>query len=328
MCRQCQACLREDCGACNACLDKPKFGGPNRLRKKCLERKCPYMTPHSFIGPATRPRGHADVRPGGAPGPAAPWPPERRTDGSPPSAEEGRRALAAAERRWSDNLAALRPCVEPLGHINYLAVPDPEVRNRVKNFVKEQRKQHRRRLNGESTSMTDERLELLAGADFPFVFKHYSKGKVAKEEESEERLLPPTSHPPSLFQSSLDLLCSITSQSFEEAGLGSDEVEAVDSDGAESRPPSPAVSSPSSAGSPAKAKVQRARRGRNCGQCEACLRKDCGECRACKDKTKFGGPNTMKRRCLHRYCHSRKQEERPPLALSVALLPPRADAAS
>ncbi|KAL3827047.1 hypothetical protein ACHAXA_007554 [Cyclostephanos tholiformis] len=36
-CGECRACLREDCGKCSNCLDKPKFGGPNKLKQVCLE---------------------------------------------------------------------------------------------------------------------------------------------------------------------------------------------------------------------------------------------------------------------------------------------------
>lgn len=39
-CRQCANCLSDDCGKCNYCLDKPKFGGPNTLKKKCIQKKC------------------------------------------------------------------------------------------------------------------------------------------------------------------------------------------------------------------------------------------------------------------------------------------------
>ncbi|KAL7541581.1 hypothetical protein ACHAXR_011047 [Thalassiosira sp. AJA248-18] len=42
-CGECKACMREDCGVCINCLDKPKFGGPSRLKQACIEKKCPYM---------------------------------------------------------------------------------------------------------------------------------------------------------------------------------------------------------------------------------------------------------------------------------------------
>jgi hypothetical protein len=42
-CGECRACLREDCGKCSNCLDKPKFGGPNKLKQVCLKKKCPYL---------------------------------------------------------------------------------------------------------------------------------------------------------------------------------------------------------------------------------------------------------------------------------------------
>ena len=43
-CNQCSNCLREDCGTCVYCLDKPKFGGPLRLKQKCVERRCNNMS--------------------------------------------------------------------------------------------------------------------------------------------------------------------------------------------------------------------------------------------------------------------------------------------
>ena len=39
-CRQCDGCLRPDCGRCRMCLDRPKFGGPGNLRQACMHRIC------------------------------------------------------------------------------------------------------------------------------------------------------------------------------------------------------------------------------------------------------------------------------------------------
>ena len=39
-CRVCANCLRADCGSCKNCLDKQKFGGPDRLRQACALRLC------------------------------------------------------------------------------------------------------------------------------------------------------------------------------------------------------------------------------------------------------------------------------------------------
>lgn len=38
-CGQCENCLREDCGVCRFCKDKPKFGGKNSLRQACVEKR-------------------------------------------------------------------------------------------------------------------------------------------------------------------------------------------------------------------------------------------------------------------------------------------------
>ncbi|XP_026204967.1 methyl-CpG-binding domain protein 1b [Anabas testudineus] len=40
-CGECKACLcRKDCGTCDFCIDKPKFGGSNKKRQKCRLRQC------------------------------------------------------------------------------------------------------------------------------------------------------------------------------------------------------------------------------------------------------------------------------------------------
>jgi len=39
-CGSCEACLRDDCGQCRNCFDKPKFGGKNTIKKKCEKRTC------------------------------------------------------------------------------------------------------------------------------------------------------------------------------------------------------------------------------------------------------------------------------------------------
>ncbi|EJK57406.1 hypothetical protein THAOC_22550, partial [Thalassiosira oceanica] len=44
------------------------------------------------------------------------------------------------------------------------------------------------------------------------------------------------------------------------------------------------------------------RKARGCGRCDGCIREDCGKCAACIDKTKFGGENRKKKRCVHRVC--------------------------
>lgn len=44
-CRTCSPCRAADCGICMYCLDKPKFGGPNRRKNACIHRKCINMVP-------------------------------------------------------------------------------------------------------------------------------------------------------------------------------------------------------------------------------------------------------------------------------------------
>lgn len=49
-----------------------------------------------------------------------------------------------------------------------------------------------------------------------------------------------------------------------------------------------------------------------CGECIGCLKNDdCGRCRYCKDKTKFGGQNRLRQKCLHRRCQMDTHRRRP-----------------
>lgn len=39
-CGECEGCMRDDCGQCQACADKPRFGGPGTKKKACVMRFC------------------------------------------------------------------------------------------------------------------------------------------------------------------------------------------------------------------------------------------------------------------------------------------------
>ena len=39
-CGECPGCLRDDCGMCIFCNDKPKFGGPGKKKQRCKLRAC------------------------------------------------------------------------------------------------------------------------------------------------------------------------------------------------------------------------------------------------------------------------------------------------
>jgi hypothetical protein len=49
-CGECDGCIRPNCNKCRFCLDKPKNGGPNRLKKRCIHRVCTKMVPSSTYG--------------------------------------------------------------------------------------------------------------------------------------------------------------------------------------------------------------------------------------------------------------------------------------
>ena len=45
-CGICPNCTRPECGTCKHCRDKPKYGGPGRLKQSCEKKKCQDLTLH------------------------------------------------------------------------------------------------------------------------------------------------------------------------------------------------------------------------------------------------------------------------------------------
>jgi len=39
-CGECEGCMRDDCGDCLACKDKPRFGGSGTMKRACVARTC------------------------------------------------------------------------------------------------------------------------------------------------------------------------------------------------------------------------------------------------------------------------------------------------
>ena len=50
--------------------------------------------------------------------------------------------------------------------------------------------------------------------------------------------------------------------------------------------------------------------------CPKCLHSDCGKCKYCRDKPKFGGLNTLRKRCTMRTCALTTSSKRPRVATS------------
>ena len=219
-------------------------------------------------------------------------------------------SVLAAEKRWAENLMLLRPCIEEGGLINYANISNPEVRNRIKNYVKEQRRQFRRMENGESTSLTKERLVQLEEARFPKSHKKTPFKMTNPEPEAPTSAISaalaelglkkrPTLSTLKPNSSSLDLLCSITSQTFDNEIDGGSWSSGVFEEELANGSLTPLKKGMKTKGS--------------CGACAKCLREDCGECRACLDKTKYGGPNTMRQRCYERRCMNKVDRHPPPV---------------
>jgi len=49
-CGKCSGCNSKDCGQCKYCLDKKKFGGPNRLKQCCVKKRCTGLRKSAVTG--------------------------------------------------------------------------------------------------------------------------------------------------------------------------------------------------------------------------------------------------------------------------------------
>lgn len=256
------------------------------MRKKCILRICPYILPLSDATESPSDRAmHMEQS-------------ERSND-----ARNVKKGISYVESRWSKSLELLRPCIEVNGMMNYLVIPDEEIRNQVKRFVKECRKQYRRFQDNLSTSMSIERISLLEAMNFSWTHIPYMGYYVSKK--------PVTN----TATTSLDLLLSVTSQSYDEARSLMDdddddaddvqddedsmEEEESDEEEDETNEPSRRQRKSINRGMP----VVIMKRAVICGICTNCKRDDCGTCKACIDKPKFGGSNKMKQKCYRKICH-------------------------
>ena len=260
------------------------------MRKKCILRRCPYILPLSDATESPSDRAmHMEQS-------------ERSND-----ARNVKKSISYVESRWNKSLELLRPCIEVNGMMNYLVIPDEEIRNQVKRFVKECRKQYRRFQDNLSTSMSIERISLLEAMNFSWTHIPYVGNYVSKK--------PVTN----TATTSLDLLLSVTSQSYDEARSLMDdddddnddddddvqddedsmEEEESDDEEDETNEPSRRQRKSINRGMP----VVIMKRAVICGTCTNCKRDDCGTCKACIDKPKFGGPNKMKQKCYRKICH-------------------------
>ncbi len=46
-CGECEGCSSDDCGQCKYCRDMKRFGGPGRLKKSCILKKCKRISVNS-----------------------------------------------------------------------------------------------------------------------------------------------------------------------------------------------------------------------------------------------------------------------------------------
>ena len=80
---------------------------------------------------------------------------------------------------WRENIDMLRSILRPDGTVDY-SVLSLDHERRMRNFVKQQRNDYRRREENKVKSpMTDERYQLLVEANFPFVGSRTGKKKTS-----------------------------------------------------------------------------------------------------------------------------------------------------
>ncbi|XP_064900453.1 LOW QUALITY PROTEIN: methyl-CpG-binding domain protein 1 [Columba livia] len=126
-CGACPGCERPaDCGRCDFCRDKPKFGGRNRKRQKCRWRQC---LRRAMV--KEQPLGLDEKGPLPPPGPPLPLPPCKEEPGPLPHLEDPRLGLliASAPRLKSSPPAPnVTPGPPPPGDLGVLIAATPRVK--------------------------------------------------------------------------------------------------------------------------------------------------------------------------------------------------------
>ena len=63
-CYKCSGCKSEECLTCKWCLDKKKYGGPGKLNKRCINRRClsPVTQYHQYVRQPCTQRGELPER--------------------------------------------------------------------------------------------------------------------------------------------------------------------------------------------------------------------------------------------------------------------------
>jgi hypothetical protein len=101
---------------------------------------------------------------------------------------------AANDKRWLENFNTLKPCVMIDGSVDYSSL-DEEMQKRMKNFVRDQRKNYRKREShpDEPNPLTQNRLWLLQSVKFNF--KPADTLKILAQEKKQAKAMPKEKNP-------------------------------------------------------------------------------------------------------------------------------------
>ena len=133
-CGECPGCrhdVREDCGECLNCLDKPKFGGANQRKQACVKRTC--------TNPQPNPEYYASL-PGAAAAAAAAAVAAGGSGGGTYSVSGGglgAEAAAPAARDGATFLPCLSPATEATGMAAVLTAAARDIDNELPSFEDE-----------------------------------------------------------------------------------------------------------------------------------------------------------------------------------------------
>ena len=274
-CGQCDACLRDDCGKCINCLDKPKYGGPGCRKQSCMFKRCnsPRAAPLAADAAAA----------------AAAW--IAGTTGRIPLTEYGGNMYGAVEAVTTTPCSSEGPVV--MAHAPIATQPVAVTVAPGANPPKEETD------DDSAASVLMSLFGQPPGAapppapppppEVPFKFGRPSSRPMARPPQCHRA--PPTAPPPAFAPAAAAPPEGSTSAPSDGDTTG---------DGASTttRAPSPAL-----LGGIGQIVINgKKMRSARCGQCRGCNSGDCGKCINCVDKPKFGGPGCRKQACTVRTC--------------------------
>ena len=275
-CKSCPGCLIPDCGLCKNCLDKPKFGGPSKIRQRCVKKTCQKKEEKHRLSLSSK-KSREEL--GDANDTTAPHVEDMNSEARQEESNEFLdHSSVALNKEYSDILSSVPEAYESEIDKCMVAenvtdtIDDPDA-------------------DSQPEEMNDDEQELEEVDEEKDVDIGYQEviDEIGQTEENSAEIYemqgPKTKY--------ID--------NYEVEGISKNDEDILDEENKFS--------------SPVLVNASRKRKSVSCS-CPGCLAPDCDVCKFCLDKPRLGGSNKLRQRCVEKACHMKIKEVKPRKSLT------------